>query len=93
MKSSFRGDMTREAGIRAGAVGSGSHARRNLLPTFAFAPVRLVATCDLDAAFVCTSYDERGRPRRRRFSKPGSSRASSRPSPRARTGSFACPLA
>jgi predicted dehydrogenase len=94
MKSSFRGDMTREARVRAGAIGCGSHACRNLLPTFAFTPVRLVATCDLDAeraraaaetfgaerahadyremiekeenldaVFVCTSYDERGRPR------------------------------
>jgi len=93
MRSSFGGEMTGAADIRAGFVGCGSHACRNLLPTFAFAPVELAATCDLDAeraakaartfgaerhytdlrdmlahggldaVFVCTSYDERGRPR------------------------------
>jgi predicted dehydrogenase len=85
--------MVAEPRIRAGFIGCGSHACRNLLPAFAFAPVRLIATCDLDApkaeaaagrfaaersysdyhemldreeldaVFVCTSYDERGRPR------------------------------
>jgi predicted dehydrogenase len=93
MRSSFGGEMVAESRIQAGFIGCGGHACRNLLPTFAFAPVRLVATCDLDAdraaaaaarfgaersyascqemldgeqldaVFVCTSYDERGRPR------------------------------
>ena len=36
--------------IRAGFIGCGSHAFRNVYPTFRFAPVELVATCDLDGA-------------------------------------------
>ena len=35
--------------IRAGFIGCGSHAFRNVYPTLQFAPVELVATCDLDA--------------------------------------------
>lgn len=35
--------------IRAGFIGCGSHAFRNIFPTFQFAPVQLIATCDLDA--------------------------------------------
>jgi predicted dehydrogenase len=34
--------------IRAGFIGCGSHARRNIFPTLNWAPVELVATCDLD---------------------------------------------
>lgn len=34
--------------IRAGFVGCGSHSFRNIYPTFQFAGVNLVATCDLD---------------------------------------------
>ena len=49
MRSSFGGDMTRAEEVRAGFIGCGSHACRNLLPTIAFAPVELAATCDLDA--------------------------------------------
>lgn len=93
MKSTFGGEMVGESRVRAGFIGCGSHACRNLFPALAFVPVELVATCDLDAAkaravaerfgarqayadyremldkedldavFVCTSYDDRGRPR------------------------------
>ncbi|MFB6173663.1 MAG: Gfo/Idh/MocA family protein [Halobacteriales archaeon] len=35
--------------VRLGAIGCGSHAFRNVLPTLQFLPVDLVATCDLDA--------------------------------------------
>lgn len=34
--------------IRVGFIGCGSHAFRNVYPALQFAPVRLVATCDLD---------------------------------------------
>ncbi|MFQ6134016.1 MAG: Gfo/Idh/MocA family protein [Armatimonadota bacterium] len=37
-----------EGKIQAAFIGCGSHARRNIFPTFNFAPVELVATCDLD---------------------------------------------
>ena len=93
MRIGFHGNPIDEPEIRAGFIGCGSHAFRNIYPTFQFAPVRLVATCDLaldkaqafarqfgaeraysdyqhmlaqeelDAVFVVTSYDERGRPR------------------------------
>ena len=36
--------------VRAGFIGCGGHAFRNIYPTFQFAPVDLVATCDLDLA-------------------------------------------
>jgi predicted dehydrogenase len=88
----FHGKLVDEREIRAGFIGCGSHAFRNIFPTFQFAPVRLVATCDLeiekaqafaakfgagnayadyrqmlaredlDAVFIVTGYDERGRP-------------------------------
>jgi predicted dehydrogenase len=35
--------------IRAGFIGCGGHAWRNVYPTFQYAPVDLVAVCDLDA--------------------------------------------
>ncbi len=35
--------------IRAGFIGCGSHSFRNIYPTFQFAGVNLVATCDLDS--------------------------------------------
>jgi len=93
MHISFRGKPTDERVIRAGFIGCGSHSFRNVYPTFQFAPVELVATCDLDiakaqafagklgatggayddyhtmlekeqldAVFVVTGYDKRGRP-------------------------------
>lgn len=40
------GDDTR---IRAGFIGCGSHAYRNIYPTFQFAGINLIATCDLVA--------------------------------------------
>lgn len=93
MRINFKGTLVDEPEIRAGFIGCGSHAFRNLYPTFQFAPVHLVATCDLeldkakafaakfgaarayadyhamlareelDAVFIVTGYDERGRPR------------------------------
>jgi len=38
-----------ERRIRVGFIGCGGHAHRNILPTLQYAPVDLVATCDLDA--------------------------------------------
>lgn len=46
MHIGFRGDVSDEPEVRAGFIGCGSHAFRNIYPTFQFAPVRLVATCD-----------------------------------------------
>jgi predicted dehydrogenase len=43
------GKLVDEPEVRAGFIGCGSHSFRNVLPTFQFAPVRLVATCDVDA--------------------------------------------
>src|ERR671933_816622 len=37
-----------ERRIRAGIVGCGEHAMRNILPALQYAPVDLVAACDLD---------------------------------------------
>jgi len=48
VRISFHGKPTDEPEIRAGFIGCGSHAFRNIYPTFQFAPVHLVATCDLD---------------------------------------------
>jgi predicted dehydrogenase len=93
MHIDFHGNPTDQKRIRAGFIGCGSHSFRNLCPTFQFAPVQLVATCDLnaekarafaarfgedarsyteyramldeaklDAVFICTGYDEYGRP-------------------------------
>lgn len=36
--------------VRLAAIGCGGHAFRNIFPTFAYAPVDLVAVCDLDRA-------------------------------------------
>jgi predicted dehydrogenase len=35
--------------VRVGYIGCGDHSYRNVLPTFQYAPVELVACCDLDA--------------------------------------------
>ena len=48
MRIDCRGRLVDEPTIRAGFVGCGSHAFRNIYPTFQFAPVDLVATCDLE---------------------------------------------
>jgi len=47
MRINFRGQLTDEPEIRAGFIGCGSHSFRNIYPTFQFAPVKLVATCDV----------------------------------------------
>ena len=39
-----------ERRFRLAAIGCGGHAQRNLVPTYPFAPVDLVAVCDLDRA-------------------------------------------
>lgn len=92
MRIGWRGELLDEPQVRAGFIGCGSHAFRNLFPAFQFTPVDLLATCDLDAdkaeqfarqfgadswysdhrrmldeadldaVFICTGYDERGRP-------------------------------
>ena len=48
MHIDFRGCVVNEPEIRAGVVGCGSHAFRNIFPCFQFAHVNLLATCDLD---------------------------------------------
>lgn len=92
MRIDFKGKLVDEPEIKAGFIGCGSHSFRNLYPTFQFAPVNLVAVCDLDkekakafvkkfgaqngysnhhemlekesldAVFICTGYDNKGRP-------------------------------
>lgn len=47
MRFNFHGKLVDEKEIRAGFVGCGSHSSRNIYPTFQFAPVNLIATCDL----------------------------------------------
>jgi predicted dehydrogenase len=47
MRIDFRGKLVDQPEIRAGFIGCGSHSFRNVYPTFQFAPVSLVATCDL----------------------------------------------
>jgi predicted dehydrogenase len=48
MRIDFKGKLVDEPEIRAGFIGCGSHSFRNIYPTFQFAPVHLMATCDLD---------------------------------------------
>jgi predicted dehydrogenase len=40
--------------LRTGFIGCGGHAYRNIYPTFQYAPVNLVAVCDLDAERAAT---------------------------------------
>ena len=40
--------------LRTGFIGCGGHAYRNIYPTFQYAPVNLVAVCDLDPARAAT---------------------------------------
>jgi predicted dehydrogenase len=47
MRIGFNGQLEDTPRIRAGFIGCGSHSFRNIYPTFQFAPVELVATCDL----------------------------------------------
>lgn len=46
--------------IRAGFIGCGGHAFRNVYPTLQFAPVELVATCDRDAERAARFADQFG---------------------------------
>lgn len=48
MRLNFTGKLVNEPEITAGFIGCGSHAFRNLYPVLQFAPVNLVATCDID---------------------------------------------
>ena len=50
MRITFHGRLSDEPQIRAGFIGCGSHAFRNIYPALQFAPVELVAACDLDRA-------------------------------------------
>jgi predicted dehydrogenase len=50
VRINFLGRLVDEPEIRVGFIGCGSHSFRNIYPTFQFAPVNLVATCDLDLA-------------------------------------------
>lgn len=49
MRINFHGRIVDEPRIRAGFIGCGSNSFRNIYPTFQFAPVDLVATCDLQS--------------------------------------------
>ncbi len=48
MRINFHGRLAAEPEIAAGFIGCGSHSFRNIYPTFQFAPVNLIAVCDLD---------------------------------------------
>lgn len=48
MRINFHGKLVDEPEIRAGFIGCGSHSFRNIYPVLQFAPVNLVAVCDLD---------------------------------------------
>lgn len=47
MRIDFLGRLVDEPEIRVGYIGCGSHSFRNILPTLPFAPVELVAVCDI----------------------------------------------
>lgn len=57
------GQLVDEPEITAAVIGCGSHAFRNIFPTFQFAPVRLVATCDLDLTKAQAFASKFGAPR------------------------------
>ncbi len=48
MRLGFHGEVRDEPVVRVAFVGCGSHAFRNLYPSLQFAPIDLVAVCDLD---------------------------------------------
>lgn len=48
LRINFLGQVVDEPEINVGFIGCGSHSFRNIYPTFQFAPVNLVATCDLN---------------------------------------------
>jgi predicted dehydrogenase len=60
MRINFHGKITDEQRIRAGFIGCGSHSFRNIYPTFQFAPVELVATCDLIPGKAAAFADQLG---------------------------------
>ncbi len=45
----FKGKLVEGDEIRAAVVDCGSHSFRNIFPSFQFAPVKLIATCDFNA--------------------------------------------
>lgn len=47
MRIGFKGELRDERRVRVAFIGCGSHAFRNLYPCLQFAPVELVAVCDL----------------------------------------------
>lgn len=49
MRINSTGRLVDEPVVRVGFIGCGSHSFRNLYPALRYAPVELVATCDLDA--------------------------------------------
>lgn len=50
MHINFKGRLEDTKEVRAGFIGCGSHSFRNVYPVLQFAPVNLVAVCDLDPA-------------------------------------------
>ncbi len=48
MRIDFQAKLIEEPKVRVGFLGCGAHAFRNLFPALQFAPVELIATCDLD---------------------------------------------
>lgn len=58
-KISFLGRLTDQKKVRAGFIGCGSHAFRNVFPAMQFCDIDLVAVCDLDlekARAFCTQF-------------------------------------
>ncbi len=47
MRIGFRGELLDEPRVRAGFIGCGSHAFRNVYPTLQFTPFDLAAVCDV----------------------------------------------
>lgn len=60
MRIGFKGNLLDEPEIRAAVIGCGSHSFRNIFPTFQFAPVKLVATCDFIEAKAKAFADKFG---------------------------------
>jgi len=48
-KIGFKGEVTDTRLLRAGSIGCGSHARRNVYTTLGYLPLEKAALCDLDA--------------------------------------------
>jgi predicted dehydrogenase len=58
MHTDLCGRLVDTPAVRVGFIGCGNHSYRNIFPTFQFAPIQLVATCDLDEA-KATAYHQR----------------------------------